>query len=80
MKVESNILAALDILDMHLHEMPINSNEIGEIFKHANKDGFRFFNDFRNSHFVMDNNGDIACIGNVLSINAQLNKLLTNTN
>lgn len=70
------ILEKLELLDMLVHEMPVDAKECYEVYKVANKNGFRFFNDFRSSHFVMDMNGDIACIGNLISINTQLNTIV----
>ena len=70
------ILEKLEALDMQVHEMPVDAKECYEVYHMANKDGFRFFNDFRSSHFVMDQNGNIACIGNLLGINAQLNTIV----
>ena len=75
-KLTSDILGKLETLGMFAHKMPECAEECYEVYKRANKDGFRYFNDFRSSHFIMDNNGDIVCIGNLLGINAQLNTLL----
>ena len=69
--IQNRIMKNLTEMGLFIHEMP--SKDTADIYLSANKKGFRFFNDFRSTHFVMDRNGDVICIGDLMGINAQLN-------